>query len=603
MSRFNSFIKFIKRNHFVLTIGFVVGLIYILPNIFFIAKLGDSYQGIPMMHTANEDFYMARIQDILDGHPLLSSPAFFEYKDQFPLSPPVGEFIYALPNLIFGVSLIDTIIISRFLLPTALFFLIYYLIKRLTGSEEVLASRLNAVAGALWVTLGHDLVDYRNIIGFLAGNHVLSDSFLIWSRPVNPILGAIFLFSFLILVLAIAQNTKWRRTSVAGAGLLLALMIGSYFFSWGLAVSIVGFLMVIYFLKREYPVVKNLAFVLLFGFLFSVPYWYSAWQASRSSWYESSVLRSGLFYTHYPLVNKLLLAVFAVYVLAIVFNFFWTKKRGVIYSFRQWHWFCLAFLLGGLWVYNQQIITGMTVWPYHFVQYSIPLAIIVVMVLGFHIRKGITYCWSLFALFIIFISLLFGVYTQTSVYSRFYSQDIKFQSLAKLFDWLNQKEKDCVVLVSDRSEHNYRLQGLIPAFTQCNTYNSNWVFGLLMPDDHVYQRYLTRLFFKGVKPETIEDYLKNNSQEARGYLFSNWKGLYSVQQFPDFSDDEVVERIKTIPDGYRNFLKKNIKTKLSEYRLDYIVSAGELGQGILNQLPGTRLEFKSDDIFVYKFIK
>jgi len=45
-----------------------------------------------MMRTANEDFYLARIQEILDGHPSVGSPAFSEYKNEPPLSPPVRYF-------------------------------------------------------------------------------------------------------------------------------------------------------------------------------------------------------------------------------------------------------------------------------------------------------------------------------------------------------------------------------------------------------------------------------------------------------------------------------------------------------------------------------
>ena len=191
----------LKNNYFVLTVGVIVGLIYVLPNVFFIASLGDSYRGIPMMQTANDDFYLARIQEVLDGHPLIGSSAFFEYKNQFPISPPVGEILYALPSLIFGVSPSNTLIAGRFFLPAILFFLVYCLIRQLTDEGNIFANKINAVAGALWVTLGYDLIDYRSVINFFTGDQAFSYGFLIWARPVNPILGAVFLFSFILFML------------------------------------------------------------------------------------------------------------------------------------------------------------------------------------------------------------------------------------------------------------------------------------------------------------------------------------------------------------------------------------------------------------------
>ena len=110
MSRF--FKDRIRNHGLVLMIGVMVGLIYILPHIFFVVSLGGRYEGIPMMHTANEDFYLARIQEVVDGRPLLGSPAFYEYKDQPPLSPPVSEILYALPSLVFGVPPADTLVAS-----------------------------------------------------------------------------------------------------------------------------------------------------------------------------------------------------------------------------------------------------------------------------------------------------------------------------------------------------------------------------------------------------------------------------------------------------------------------------------------------------------
>ncbi len=176
----------------------LVGLIYLAPYIIFSASLGDKYQGIPMMATANEDFYLARIQEIIDGHPTLGSFAFYEFKDGPSLTPPTAEMFYAIPSLLFGISLMKILVASKFILPFILFLLVYFLINKITVSFYLLSNKLNAIAGAMLVTLGYDLVDYRSLWLYFTGKVAPGGNFLIWARPVNPVMGAVFLFLFLI---------------------------------------------------------------------------------------------------------------------------------------------------------------------------------------------------------------------------------------------------------------------------------------------------------------------------------------------------------------------------------------------------------------------
>lgn len=565
-----------------------------------------------MMQTDNEDTYLSRIHEILDGYYAVGSFSFFEYKNQPPLSPPGGEFFYALPSMVFGISLVNILIISRFILPVILFLLVYILIRRLTVGLPGFFNKINAIAGALWVTLGYNLIDWRNIFNFLTGRQdILAGSFLVWSRPVNPILGAIFLFSFLLLLWALWHKTRYRKTGIIFAGLFLTLMIASYFFSWGMALSIWGVLTVIALAKKEWLVIKSFIGVLLSALIFSSPYWYMSWQASQSPWYADSVLRSGLFYTHYPLLNKLILAVLALYLVLVGWSWFIKNRpfsfslgylRKFFESLEAWHWFCLSFILGALLAYSQQIITGITIWPYHFSQYSIPLAMVVVMALLFNIIKEKSiYLWASAAGLIIMAALFYGVYIQASVYQNNFSYYATVQPYAEVFNWLNQQPKDCVVLVRQDAEEIIRLNTLIPALTHCNNLVSiDGVFSL-MPNDRLLFNYLIFLRINNIKPEKIDSYLAKNKNEAESYLFSNWQGLHHAKDFPDVSDKLLEERIKKFPQDYREFYAKDFKKELSLYRLDYILSAGPLAEEVFKQLTGLKLVFNKNNLFIYSF--
>ena len=480
-----------------------------------------------------------------------------------------------------------------------MFFLVYLLVLRLTENGG-LAQKINAIACGLLVVLGYDLVDYRTVFSYLSGINS-PDYFLVWARPVNPILGAIFLFSFLLLVLAIIQKTARRRSATVGAGIFLALMIGSYFFSWGIALSVLSALILCLLIRKEYRQAWNLGLILPFAALFASPYWITIWRTSQSPWYENSVLRSGLFYTHYPLLNKLLLAVLVFYILTLAFDFVWKRRKGPAFRLEGWHWFCLALLLGGLWAYSQQMITGRTLWPYHFVQYTIPLSMVVFMVL-FHnvILEKNRYLWAGLVGVIATSSLCFGIYTQVSAYTMSHSHYVQVQNYASLFNFLNAQEKDCAVFVNEDSPKMAMLNTVIPALTHCNRYAST-ALASLMPEERGLNNYFAMLRIRGVSSDKIEEYLNTHRSEATGYLYSNWQGLFGVKNFPDFSDHLLEERLTAFPNEYQKFLTKDFKSELLRYRIDYILSDGPLQEKVATELPFLKRVLERDGLILYAF--
>ena len=588
-----------KAHKYAAVVAVGVGLLYGMPNVFFMLSLGADYRGIPLLQTPNEDSYRARIQEIIDGHGALGSPFVFEYKDELPLSPPTGEWLYALPSIIFGISPAVTLIASKFILPTILFLLIYALIFRLTGDTEW-RGKLTAIGGGLLIVLGYDLVDYRTVLKYLMGAES-PVAFLLWARPVNPILGAIFLFSFLLFVWAITENTKRRKSAVVGAAAFLALMFGSYFFSWGIALSALAALILLLLLRGEYKTAGVLALIVPLGVLLSSPYWFFSWRAAQSPWYEESVLRSGLFLTHYPILNKLLLVALLFFALALLCDFLLKKKKGIVFAWEPWHSFSLAFLLGGVWAYSQQLFTGRTIWPYHFVQYTIPLVCVTVVLILHHIiRAYSTLLWAISIGAAMTASLVFGVYTQVGTYAKVKPYYIRLQTHALLFSWLNRQKRDCVVLVNETSEEMAHLNTLIPAFTHCNRYASSELVSLAPPDRNINQ-YLALLRLRGVSGEDIEDYLRERRSEAVGYMYSNWQGLFGVKDFPDFRDELLTERLREFPALYRAFLTHDFRAELQKYKLDYILSDAPLPERIAAQFPELRSVFKSGGNIIYSF--
>src|SRR3989344_7545915 len=104
----------------------LVSFISIAPHIVFWYSLGDDYNGVYIMATANETEYLARTQEVRDGHFQLGSVPIFEYKDSpFVMPPSIYDFIVDGASWLFGISVVLVTIVSKAILPPLLFLLIF----------------------------------------------------------------------------------------------------------------------------------------------------------------------------------------------------------------------------------------------------------------------------------------------------------------------------------------------------------------------------------------------------------------------------------------------------------------------------------------------
>jgi hypothetical protein len=126
----------------------------------------------------------------------------------------------------------------------------------------------SGIASGLLVTLGYDLVDYRTVFDIIR-NGTDIEHLLVWTRLVNPITGALVFFSFLLALWAVFA--RGGRANIAVAATLLAVSVG-YFFSFGIAASTLGVLMLITLLLKDMLSLKRLGAVLGLSLLLQLPY-------------------------------------------------------------------------------------------------------------------------------------------------------------------------------------------------------------------------------------------------------------------------------------------------------------------------------------------
>ncbi len=577
----------LKEHRYAALVAVFIGLVMVGPQFAFRWSLGAAYNGVYMFATPNENAYVGIMHEIIDGHPLVASMPFFEYKDQIPLLPATIAWLYALPTLLLGVSLYSTVIVSKFIFPAILFLSVYAFVYLLCSGEASLKAQAKwcAIVGGLLVVLGFDFVDYRSLAQVLSGQ-IVRQGFLIWGRPINPISGAIFLFIFVACIWKLWQ-THSKKYFIT-AGVMLALMMASYVFSWTLAVVITGLIIILNMCRKNFRVTRDLMLVLLIGSVLSLPYWINVIRASQSPWYEDASKRIGFFYTHTPHLNKFLIVALLLFGALSAYSFY--KESHQID--KDWWWFSFFLIISGLVAYNQQIITGREIWYYHYVFYTIPFTYSALLIILWHVIQPLfPRLWLAIMVILAMSSIAVGVGTQYQAYHARYQEFANRQNYRGFINFFNDAPKDCVVLVKEKNINE--LSNIIPMFTHCNTYFSPEVEGVLMPPERIQHNYMTILRLRGVMPTTLNDYIQSNKEEVALRLQFE---LYRTAGQPD---QKLNDLLLQFPKMYANFYQVPFANELHTYKIDYILSEDDLAANVKSQLPGLTLVFSDGRYYVY----
>lgn len=530
----------------------LVGLVCVIPYILPIFSV--DYKGIPFLYQDNEYAYLSRIREVSEGHYSIASPVFYEYKNVQQAQQPMGEWIYGFLGNIIPLNYL--IIATKFLFPALLFLLIYWLVFRLNDRKNEYMALFAATA----CILGFDMVRLSFIKEILTGN--VGFHLSIWTRLVNPITGALFLFSFLNILLSLWEKRTWKHSLFAG--LILGLMTG-YYFSFIVACAILGFVCIHVAYKRDFIFLKKLISIFVLGFIINLHY---AWSLLHIA--GGDAFKSGMFLTHLPLINKLQLVVLLL--LGVTY-----KK---MHATKVWIYGAL-FTVSSLAALNLHVITGRAIWPQHFVQYTNLLGIISVSLLfGSWFRRTF-----LFGILVIFTLAIFTIPSYTQKLDDF--NDI--QRLVPALAWLNTIKNDCVVL---SYEKDAKIAWMIPAYTRCDSYISPYVFSSV-PEERIMHNFLMMLHIRG------GDFTEG---DMRLYLFRDWRDMFAHQPDAWLSSISDKQEIATYFKGLDKKIKENYKdfTFEKKYKMDYIIwDSKNASSTDPRKEKGIQQVFEQDGIFIF----
>lgn len=347
--------------------GIIVALYGLYPQFVIINERGADYNGVFASNDLDESAYASYLQALIDGRPRKNDP--YSGRDETVENPQhesifsiqfAAPYAVAIPARILGLNasqaFIGTSAIASFLTALALF----WLLVQITGDERF------AGIATLTVLLGGALFSGNGVINEFLG-HGAAYPYLPFLRRYIPAIAFPFFFAaFGFVWLALkseVRSTKYIAAVLAGCA--FAFTVFSYFYLWTTAAAFLFALTLFWLIVRPENWKMNLRFLLLtdaVAFFWLVPYGYLL--SKRAPDIDSVQL---LVLTHAPdLLRFPAIVCYAALLLiglAVWLGFAKIKQVSTV--------FLLAFSIVPLIVFNQQVITGRSLQPFHYEFYVV----------------------------------------------------------------------------------------------------------------------------------------------------------------------------------------------------------------------------------------
>lgn len=350
-----------RRRRYGLLAATIVTLVAIGPQFYFCFLRGNQWQGGYAQTHGDESVYAAYLNALIDGRPRRNNP--YTGRDDSPAQPAAESYLsmQSFPAVLIAtiarlthVSTAKAFIALTALVAFASALAVFWLLSLLTGDDRLAAAGVLIV---LFLSSSNLVAEYLSRVGD-------SNNYLPFLRRYVPAAPFPFLFGYCALVyrMATAAGKRAAMLYAVGAGCLFAVLVFSYVYHWTFALVWTFCLAVIWliFPAGRKQTAARFSFVLVLMLAALAPYLYLM---SRLGLTTADV--HFLATSHAPdlfrlpeIIGLLTLAVIA-----------WLIVRGGRSSLRadEPAVICaLAFAVTPFFVFNQQILTGKSLQPFHY---------------------------------------------------------------------------------------------------------------------------------------------------------------------------------------------------------------------------------------------
>lgn len=546
-------LSFFKEHWAALALALVASAITIAPHL--ILWNDPGYRGIEMMMLDAENHYLARIHEVYEGHPAISStflPIKTGVKEGPYATPPLGEIVIATFGKLFGLNAARAAVVSKPLSVFGITLLIYALALALSRS------RIAALVAAAFTVFGYNLIglSFAPFADLVKGSPT-GGPFLIFSRLVNPSISGIFFFGALVLMFRLlfergeCEQTRWWQIGLLGVLIGSSLYVSPFVYSFlgtFLFVAWVWFLM-----RREGLRARTAFFAGIIALACSVPFALNYVALHALPEYETVARYLGIVSRRAFVLGSLLPLLAALVACA------WPRMFP-----RAGRTFLLLACAAVFLVVNQQIITGVSIQLGHYHWYiTKPLAgIIAGLFIGNLIERFVP---ARFKHGVVVLILCILIYNSMGFIAPWYADTkraaLDTQAYAPLVEYLSTISASQVVWTDETTAD------FVSVYTAHGSPNSINLGSYPIPQSFFDNRLFLEYRLRGVAPTDFEGTIRNEANHVSGRLWGLW--LRELKNDPTAIPEEEFQRLAA---DYAAFHKKTWRDAFSALDLTLVVA-------------------------------
>jgi hypothetical protein len=556
-------------------VGIAITVLSLLPQLHLWLARGSQWHGAYATVDGDEFLYSAYINALIDGRPRRNDP--FTGRDDNPSAP--------LPESTFSIQFVPPLVIASLARVSGASASVAFII--LIGAAGLLASlalfwffvcltrdnRLSAVGTFFVLCLGSAAAG-QGLLGLvLRGDSTVGLSFLRRYQPA-AIFFMFFLFCTLIWEALIVDNKRSRRIFAVSAGVCLSVLVFSYLYLWTAALAWVMSLILLwlFFSVRERR--QSLEVLTIVGgtaLLALVPYAYLLSHRARNL-DETQTLVS----THRVDPFRIPEIIAALILILLVIG----VRRNKMETHNPSFIFAASFALLPFVIFNQQLLTGRSMQPFHFQDFIANYAVLVSAVISIAIFcNPVT---SRVLLWTAALCLLWGaVEVELPAQARYTSDVVNDEMIPTL---LRLRE----LSIHDGTWAGLRSQGKTPALvfspdTEVMRLLPTWTaqgtllglggldFGSASRKD---PRVYAYLYYSGVDGRLLEQLLSDRSEDrflnyyTRSAIFGHERVLPKLSfDFRPIGEAEIQEQVRV----YENYVMSFAREDSLKHLIAYVI--------------------------------
>jgi hypothetical protein len=335
------------------------------PQIYLCYQRGVNWNGGFAYLDPDEFGYAGYVQALIDGHPRLIDPYTGRHASENLFSIQfIPAYALAIPGRILGLSASMMFVLATPLITILSALLIFKLVYEVTGNKKIAGISILGV-----LTLATAVLVPLPLIGPLTPRGFGYFPFLRTYVPAVPF--PLIFIAPLCLWRALTKDLRWA----VGAGLCFSILVFSYFYLWTALLAWFAAILLLWAVWEDRKRALKVFAVISPFFLAIIPFaWMIIQRAAHSN--NDLVLR----FTHKPDLTQTSV-VLGLIILATIL-------------IKKWHGpavtFAASLALVPLLVFNQQIVTGRSLQPFHYSQVVANYWIVMAIFILFGLWRGMT---------------------------------------------------------------------------------------------------------------------------------------------------------------------------------------------------------------------